>query len=111
MNATIKVSHKKLPMQAVRNTAVFLADFGLTGEITRNTSVVDGEIENGLEVTIFDAHYDNILGLWEYLEHAYRFKCAWLRIEHRQANKLDPGISSPGVTWLVDYDGCIKDWL
>ena len=102
MKATISISHKGLTALAVNEIAASVAELGGLGlirgaKITNNLSIVDGKVERGLDVTLFEPISPSVvIALFDYWRDEYDLTCAFLVIEDDE--------------FINDYVGCIKKW-
>ena len=95
MNATLKISHVHLADTAQFNVAAYLATARVAGEVTTNISSVDGRVEYGLAINLFDVTPAQVRIIFRWLRDRFNLGCAYLITE-------DPAGE--------DYAGCIKAW-
>jgi hypothetical protein len=90
MNATLKISKEDLPIGGMQQTIRTLADWEINGEIVPNLSAVNGKVERGLTVTLFDVTGPTIRSVFRWLRNQFGLTCAWLDTD--------------------SYSGCILKW-
>ena len=66
-----------------RDVVAHMRMLGIQGDVTCNTTVIDGDVERGCRARIASSTpRDDARALWERLSSAYKLTCAHISIDH-----------------------------
>jgi hypothetical protein len=99
MNATLNISVEGLPASSAAMFAGVVAEIvameDVSGTAMPTVSSVNGGVEAGARLELYDVTVEETRRVWAHIRHAYDLGCCWIVVTDDAA---------------MAYEGCIKLW-